>query len=179
VWDLWWLQGRTDHERRELVREARSGLRIAVRQVHRRDDGATDLRFDVPRLAVVGIARQAAANFAQRRPFGEDGHAMMRALPVPDCTVARVGKRGRRKFRVVCLELLKANDVGCPPSSQRSRDRQPPFTPFTLSVAIFNVFPEQHEWIEPTMVLPRLTPHGGYKVQLWSDKTKPGFLTKA
>src|SRR4051794_18199633 len=99
-------------EPRELIVEARPRLWIAVGQVDRGDDEPFDLGFEITGLLVGGLTGQSAPNLLRRLAFGQDRHAVMRALTMPDGAIARILDFARRKFRIVGLDFLQADDVG-------------------------------------------------------------------
>ena len=96
----------------ELVVEPRPGLRIAVRQVDRRDDDAVDVGFEIARLAVGIVTGKAPADLARRLAFRKDRDTVVRTLSMPDRAVPGFGDGLRRKLRVVGLDLLQADDIG-------------------------------------------------------------------
>ena len=59
----------------------------------------------------------------------EDGDAMMRALPVPDGTVAGIGERARGALLVGGLDFLQADDVGLGFIEPFQEPRQPAVHP--------------------------------------------------
>src|SRR6185295_19785197 len=98
-------------EPRELVVELGPRLGVPVREVDRRHDQVPDSSLKVTGLRIGGVTRQTPPNLARRLISREDRHAVVCTLPVPHSTVSRVGDRTRRKFGVVGLELLQADDV--------------------------------------------------------------------
>lgn len=109
----------------KLEIEFRSGLGVAVRQVHRGDDQAVDLRLQVARLLIQLVARQAAADLRRLLALREDRNPVVRALAVPDRTVARVLQRARRTLLVGGLDFLQADDVGSGLVQPFEQPRQP------------------------------------------------------
>ena len=57
-------------------------------------------------------SRQTAPHLHRRFAFREDGDTVMRALAMPDRTVARVFESARRKLLVARLDFLETHDVG-------------------------------------------------------------------
>src|SRR5690606_7335060 len=96
----------------ELVVELRPGLRIAVRQIQRRDDEPLRPRLDVAAVRVVRIARDASPALDGLLALREDRDAVPRALAVPDRAVAEGLDRLDRKRLVRRFQLLEAGDVG-------------------------------------------------------------------
>src|SRR3954463_8794368 len=96
----------------ELVVEFRSRLRIAVRQVDAGDDDTAYRGLDVAGFVIAGLSRQAIAGENGLGIAGQDGDAVPGLLSTPHCAVTGLFDRGRRKFAITCLQLLKCDDVG-------------------------------------------------------------------
>src|SRR5947208_16798137 len=99
-----------EFEPSEIVIEVRARLGITVWKIDRRNDDAFDGRFQVATLPVGRITGQPSPNFFRRLPLGENSHAMMRSLPLPNRSVSSVLDCSRWKFRVVSFEFLEAHD---------------------------------------------------------------------
>ena len=102
---------------RYLVIELWPRLRIAVGEVDRRHSHPADLGFQIPRLFVGIVARQATLRFG-RRLAAEDGNAVEAFLPMDKAVITHVAQRLDREVFGLHLDFLKASDV-------RPRRRQP------------------------------------------------------
>jgi hypothetical protein len=116
----------------ELVIELWPGLWIAVRQVKRNDDDVLCFRFQISSLTVGRIARQATSDLFRCLAFRQNGDAMVRALTMPDRSVACVADRFYRELGVVGFDFLQTNDVGTVSANQSSKRGRRPLTPLTL-----------------------------------------------
>ena len=96
----------------ELVVELRPRLWIAIRRVQACNEHAADRGFEVPRLAIGGVARQHAAHLDRLVRAREDRNAVVtRLLALPQRAVATRVYRGKRELLVVDAQLLQADDI--------------------------------------------------------------------
>jgi len=94
-----------------LVVEFLGADRIAVGQVKRADDHVLRLGFDVPAMAIVGIAGEADPTKLGRVAFCQDGDPVEAFLTVPDGAVTRGLYVSDGERLVGALEFLQRNDV--------------------------------------------------------------------
>ena len=95
----------------KLVTEFRTGRWVAIWEVNTADNQSTDIRFDVTRVCIVGVARKDPRSFDQLLPFREDCNAIPAFLPVPNSVIPGPVYICCGEAVLRCLELLKANDV--------------------------------------------------------------------
>src|SRR5690349_15057482 len=90
----------------ELVIEFRTGCRIAVRQIHARNQNAIENRLDVPAMKVIRIPRQPSTVLVQLTPASQDGNSVPTFLAVPNRAVSSISNRGCWKLLLGGFQLL-------------------------------------------------------------------------
>jgi len=95
----------------QFVVEFRSRLRIPIGEVNGSDQDSLNGRFDVGSLMIFRISRQTCASQHGSVVSRENGHAVPRALPLPDCFATESSEGLHGKGFLLCLELLETNHV--------------------------------------------------------------------
>ena len=95
----------------QLIVEFRSGLRIPIGEVDGSNQNSVNSRFDVARLVILRISRQAYTGQHGIVVSRESGYAVPGPLPLPDRFVPGSPKGIRGKLSLLRLELLETNHV--------------------------------------------------------------------
>ena len=96
----------------QLIAEFGAGLRVAVGEVERGNQDASDGSFDVARLRVGGVAGEGGAGKNRFGIAGEDGDAVPRALALPDRVITEGTQSLGGEIALPGLELLETDDIG-------------------------------------------------------------------
>ena len=86
-------------------------MRIPIREVNGSDQDSPNGSFNVASLMVFRISRQTCASQHGNVVSRENGHAVPRALPMPDRFVPESPKGVHGKCVLLCLELLETHHV--------------------------------------------------------------------
>src|SRR5690606_7365212 len=72
---------------------------------------AANVGFDIARLLVIGIARQADMQVLRLASPGQDRHAVEALLPVPGGAIADLLELPGREIRILALDFLEAGNI--------------------------------------------------------------------
>src|SRR5262245_25073421 len=95
----------------QFVLEFWSRLWIPVGQVDGSDQESMNSGLNVAGLVVFGIARQACTGQHRSVVSSENGNAIPRTLPLPDCFVAKIAQGTDGKCPRFRLELLETDHI--------------------------------------------------------------------
>ena len=98
-------------EPRQFVAEFGTRLRVAVRQIQGADDHPVDRSFEIATVCVGFAAGKSTPALEWVNPFGENGYAVPRCLPMPYGSVTRRLNLLDRECRVGRLQFLQADDI--------------------------------------------------------------------
>jgi hypothetical protein len=121
-----------------LVIELRTRLRVSIRKVNGRDQHAVYRRFDIARLTIPSIPRQAGSRQQRVALPRQDRDPVPGTFARPDSAIAEFTKGVCRKSSLINLELLEATTSGWAFVSHAVRFCRRLLTLLMLNVAIFN-----------------------------------------
>ena len=144
----------------QLVIEFRSGLRIPIGEVDGCDQDSLNRRFNVASLMIFRISRQTCASQHGNVMSRENGHAVPRALPLPDCFAPESPKGVDGKGFPLRLELLKTHTSGSAFANQARRLSSRSSMLLMLNVATFTNWERNQIPVHFAFPLPRpMTKH--------------------